>query len=433
MNVRKIAYNILTESEKKSKYVSIALDSAISSNGIAGEDRALLSALVYGVTERKITLDYFISIFSGKSAASLDKEVLSLLRLGAYQILYMDKIPDSAAVNETVKIASRYASRSKGLINAILRRFCREKDSLPYPTDALCRLSVEHSLPRELCEHFMRDYPDSYAEIIKASNSRPRLTLSANTLKISRDKLVEMIGDECEKCSFSDKGVRLTSNFAISEFSPLRDGLCYVQDEASQIAVSALSPKAGDTVVDVCSCPGGKAFFSAISMENKGEIHCFDLHESKLSLITNEAKTLGIDILRVSQHDSASAKEELIGKADKVICDVPCSGLGVIAKKPEIRHKSFGDLTELDEIQKKILRASAKYVKPGGTLLYSTCTLRKAENEERVLEFIKEDPSFTLTPFKVGDLEASKGYITLIPKERGTDGFFIALLTRKSL
>lgn len=432
MNVRKIAYNVLEESEKKSKYLSLALDGAISHSELSGEDRAFLSALVYGVTERKITLDYFISAFSGRSAQSLDRQVQILLRLGAYQIIYMDKIPDSAAVNESVKLASRYAARSKNFINAILRRICREKDSLPYPSDPLECLSIENSVPKELCEHFMKDYPECYAEIVKSANSKPKLTLTVNTLKTSRDALAETIGESCEKCEFSEKGLRLTSNFAVSDFSPLSDGLCYVQDEASQIAVSALSPKAGDTVIDVCSCPGGKAFFSAILMENVGKIHCFDLHESKLSLIENEAKVLGIEIIKAECHDSRFAKEDLIDKADKVICDVPCSGLGVLAKKPEIRHKMFNDLSELDNIQREILETSSRYVKVGGLLLYSTCTLRKAENEDRVAEFLRSHPNFELVPFKVGELEARDGHITLFPFKHKTDGFFVSLLKRKA-
>lgn len=430
MNVRECAYKILTESERSEKYISIALDAFISSHSVTGEDKALLCALVYGVTERRISLDYIISAFSGRKVSSLDKEVLTLLRLGMYQILYLDKIPDSAASNETVKLASRYASRSKNFINALLRRLCREKNDLPYPTDTLERLSVTHSVPKELCLHFKKDYPERYEEIISLVNCRPRLTLTVNTLKTTREKLASEIGDECEFCKNSEKGLRLTSNFPVSQLQPLIDGRCFVQDEASQIAISALDAREGDTVVDVCSCPGGKAFFAAISMNDRGKIYCFDLHESKLSLIENQGKKLGLNILDVSCHDSSSPREDLIGKADKVICDLPCSGLGVIAKKPEIRYKSLSDLSELDNIQRAILDASSKYVKVGGTLLYSTCTLRKAENEERVLAFVKENPDFELSPFSVGEISAENGFITLFPSENGTDGFFIAKLKR---
>ena len=430
MNVRECAYKLLCESEKADKYISLALDAFISSHELTGDDRSFLCALVYGVTERKLSIDYIISAFSGKKISSLDKEVVMLLRLGMYQILYLDKIPDSAAVNESVKLASRYTSRSKNFINALLRRLCREKDSLPYPTDSLERLSVIHSLPKELCLHFKKDYPESYEEIISLVNARPKLTLTVNTLKTTRDALAKEIGESCEPCENSDKGLRLTANFAVSQFEALADGRCYVQDEASQIAVSALDAREGDTVIDVCSCPGGKAFFAAISMNNKGKIYCFDLHKSKLSLIENEAKKLGIDILDISCRDSTCARDDLIEKADKVICDVPCSGFGVIAKKPEIRYKSISDFTELDSIQKKILASSARYVKVGGTLIYSTCTLRKAENEERIFEFLENNKNFELTPFKVGNISAEKGFTTLFPREKGTDGFFIAKLKR---
>ena len=432
MNVRQHAYTLLTESERSDKYVSIALDAFISSHALSSEDRALLCALVYGVTERRITLDHFISVFSGKRASALDKEVLTLLRLGMYQILYLDKIPDSAAVNETVKLASRYASRSKNFVNALLRRLCRKKNDLPYPSDPIQRLSIEHSVPTELCRHFIRDYPEDYTDIIRLANSRPRLTLTVNTLKTTRGAIASELGEGYELCESSERGLRLTLGTSVSEFAPLLDGRSFVQDEASQIAVSALGARAGDTVIDVCSCPGGKAFLAAISMENSGKIYCFDLHRSKLSLIENQAKKLGIDILEIAQHDSREPVKELIGKADRVICDLPCSGLGVIAKKPEIRHKSFSDLSELDGIQREILEASAKYTRPGGVLLYSTCTLRKAENEERVLAFLKDHPEFSLSPFEVGDISAEDGYITLLPNEKGRDGFFIAKLTKTS-
>ncbi|MBQ8743039.1 MAG: 16S rRNA (cytosine(967)-C(5))-methyltransferase RsmB [Clostridia bacterium] len=429
MNARASAYTILRESERSDKYVAIALDSHFSSNEYSSEDRALISALVYGVTERRITLDYLISVFTGKKPSALDKEVLTILRLGMYQILYLEKIPDSAAVNESVKLASKYASRSKSFINAVLRRLCREKDDLPLPSDPIDREVIESSVPKELCLHFMKDYPDSYREIIYSANSRPRLTLTANTLRISRDALAASLKDSCELCEDSERGIRLTENLPISQFDELKNGLCYVQDEASQIAVSALGARAGETVIDVCACPGGKSFFAALSMENRGKIYAFDLHASKLSLIENQAARLGISIIEASEHDSTEPRADLIGKADRVICDLPCSGLGVLAKKPEIRHKSISELSELDGIQERILISSAKYLKVGGTLLYSTCTLRKAENEERILNFLKNDPDFSLLPFKVGSVEAPNGYTTLIPNGK-RDGFFIAILKK---
>ncbi len=430
MNTRECAYKILLDSEKSDKYISIALDAFISQNSMSKEDKALLFRLVYGVTERKVTLDYFIEIFSGKKISRLDREVAMILRLGMYQILYMDKIPESASVNESVKLASRYAMRSKGFINALLRRLCREKDALTYPTDSFYRLCLENSISKELGEHFKRDYPENFEDIISSVNSRPRITLTVNTLKTSREKIAENLGEKCEICENSPRGLRFTENMPISELKILAEGLAYVQDEASQIAVSALGAKPCETLIDVCSCPGGKAFFASLDMENRGKIYCFDLHESKLSLIENGGKKLGTDILDISAHDSTKARDDLIGKADRIICDAPCSGLGVIAKKPEIRHKSLKYLAELDKTQKKILRASAKYLKVGGTLLYSTCTLRKKENEERVFEFLKENDSFELTPFTVGNINAEKGYITLFPTAYGRDGFFIAKMTR---
>ena len=431
---REAAYRLLLGCEKENRYVSLALGAFLDGSALPQGDRAFVSALVYGVTERKLTLDYFIKCFSGKPLSSLDREVRMLLRLGMYQIIYLDRVPDSAAVNETVTLASKVASRSKGFVNAVLRRTCREKAVLPYPDekkDRLGYLSVFHSVPYEICALWKKDYPEDFEGLISSANSQPPVTLSVNTLKTDADGLIGILKDlgaDAEKCLFSPRGVRLSGKTSIPSLAPLSEGLCYVQDEASQTAGIALGARPGDTVIDVCACPGGKSFFAAISMENRGKVYCFDLHESKLSLIKSEAEKLGISILDISAHDSRSARADLIGKADRVICDVPCSGLGVIAKKPEIRHKKpDADGIPLEELQYEILENSSAYLKVGGILVYSTCTLRRSENEGVTDRFAASHPDFAY----VGISEAiPDGKLTLMPHKNLTDGFFIAKLQR---
>jgi 16S rRNA (cytosine967-C5)-methyltransferase len=282
-------------------------------------------------------------------------------------------------------------------------------------------------MPTWICQKWSEDYGEDEAEeILSAINVNPPITLRVNTLKTTRDELIERLrskGIEAEKTSLSDSGIKLTKSVAVSELDVLGEGLCYVQDEASQLCVSALGARPGETVIDTCSCPGGKSFGIAMDMGNEGRLISLDLHESKLSLVKNGAEKLGISIIDASVHNGSSPKDELIGKADRVLTDAPCSGLGVIAKKPDLRYKSFEDISKLPEIQYKILCASSKYVKSGGTLVYSTCTLNKDENEMVAKRFLEENKDFS--PNSEG-MPFGESMVTLFPSEHGTDGFFIA-------
>ena len=430
MNVREIAYRSLIRIEKDKRYSSLEIESCISSSDLQGEDKAFYTRLVYGVLERRITLDYVISSYSSKGISRLDLSTLVLLRLGAYQILFLDKVPASAAVNECVKLASRYSSRSKGFINAILRKISLLNGiPLPDKESDLCRYySVKYSLPEEICRIWMKDYPEHGERIFELVNSTPFITLRLNDLKVNANTDAVPGGISYERCQNAPHGLRLKEHVSIDKLD-FESGLYYVQDEASQIAVEALDAREGHTLIDVCSCPGGKSFGCAINMNNKGRIYSFDIHQSKLSLIESGAKRLGIGIISTFSHDSTLAKNELLEQADRVICDVPCSGLGVVAKKSDLRYKDLSTLNELCEIQYKILKESSRYLKCGGYMIYSTCTLRKAENEDTVNRFLKENPDFSLVPFKVGQIE-SDGMLTLIPYIHGTDGFFVAKLTK---
>lgn len=435
---REAAYRSLFLCERDKKYSSLEIDASIRRFSLEGADKGLYTALVYGVIERRITLDYMIGRLSSKPVDSLDNEVLVLLRLGLYQLIYLDRIPDSAAVNETVNLAKKNAPRAASFINALLRNFLRamDKDDLPYPDKSDMReyLSVRYSVGYDVLDTLMASVDDIEA-VLSAFERQPDVTLRVNTLKISREELLALLkekGVEAAPTAYSPYGVRLTQKSLHADVMELiSSGLVYIQDEASQIAICAASIAPDTTVIDTCACPGGKSFSAAILMENRGQVKSFDLHKNKLSLIDKGAERLGITIIETSERDGSKRDDTLALSADTLICDVPCSGLGVIAKKPEIRYKSAAEFSRLPDIQYAILKNASAYVKHGGVLVYSTCTLNKAENEDVVERFLKECDDFGHEDFVVGEIKSKGGMLTLTPHIHGTDGFFVAILRRK--
>ena len=347
--------------------------------------------------------------------------------------MHLDSVPDFAAVNETVKLAGSRAER--GFVNAILREALRRKDELPMPdkNKNIARyFSVFYSFPQELVKHFIKSFGEEKTEALLAYfNSVPKTTLSVNTAKISPDDFLSALkekGYEAVRGEFSEISVNISGSVNPCEVFGYNEGYFFVQDEASAIAAYALGAKKDDTVIDVCACPGGKSFATAI-LSGGAKIHAFDLHESKLSLIRDGAKRLGVDI-SVSAKDATEPDFALFGTADKLICDVPCSGLGVLAKKPDLRYKDTESLKRLPELQLKILTATSQYLKSGGELIYSTCTLNEAENQEVVRAFLSQNAGFTPVDFSVGTLVSEGGMLTLIPSEHKTDGFFIAKIKK---
>lgn len=427
-NVRRAALDILMRMEKDEGegYSNRLIDSAISKYAFEGADRALLSQIVSGVTERRITLDHIIQKFSKAPLSKLDCDALCLLRMGIYQLRYLDRIPSHAAVNETVNLAR---SRSRGFINAILRSYLRTDEiKFPEKPDDL-RLSVSYSAPRELCAKFISIFGVKESERILASFlETPALTLRVNTLKTTRDELISQLeseGFECEPTATSPYGIRVNGSGLPSAIA---SGLCYVQDEASQISSLVLDPREGDTLLDACACPGGKSHSAAMLMNNRGSITSCDLHASKLPLISSGAERLGISIIKTEERDSSIPTNE---KYSKIICDVPCSGLGVAAKKTEIKYRPLAKNAELPPLQYSILCAVSQSLEVGGTLVYSTCTILPEENEKIVEKFLSEHKDFEAVPFTVGEFNAPDGMLTLLPcAER--DGFFISKITRKS-
>ena len=435
INVRKLALAVLDRIESAGQYSNIALDTAISRSGVSSADKALLTTLVYGVIERKITLDYYINSVSTLPPSKIEASVRNAIRLGLYQLAYLDRIPDHAAINESVGLVGK---RSKGFVNAILRGFVRGGKTLALPsfseTSPEKYLSVKYSVSEGICGRFCHDFGAELAEeLISAMNEPPPITLRVNTLKISREKMLEILGNvgiNAEETAYSPFGIRLPSGTAYSDIPGGDEGLWFVQDEASQLAAAVLGARSGERIIDCCACPGGKSFSLAICMGNKGSVASFDLHASKLSLIEKTAKRLGIDIIETSERDGRIFDESLAESADRILCDVPCSGLGVIAKKPDIRYKDIGEAERLPEIQLAIAENNLRYLKKGGTMVYSTCTLLPAENEENVKKLLERHKELSLVPFEVGGIR-SDGILTLLPDGKGSDGFFIAKLIKK--
>ena len=435
MNIRQIALSILDEYEAGGKYINLSLASHKADN-LTREERAQLTALLYTAVERKLTYDYYISALSGRSQEDINPHTRNILRLGLCQLLDMTSMPDFAAVNETVKLA-----RSKGesaFVNGILRRAARERDSLPMPPEEKNYkryLSVKYSFPLGIVKHFDALYGRENAEkILEFYNTEKYTDIIVNTTKISVAEYLDMLEKSgvlaLEYADFPHS-IRIDSSVNPERLPGFSDGLFFVQDRASAVSSVALSPISDGVTVDVCSAPGGKSFAAAILSGDSGRIYSFDLHESKLSLIESGAKRLGLGSISACERDALTPDESLLGKADRVICDVPCSGLGVLGKKPDLRYKDLAALTSLPPLQLDILTASAGYLKSGGELLYSTCTLNPAENECVVEKFLENNSDFALADFTVGSLNSKDGMLYMIPHIHKTDGFFMAKIIKK--
>ncbi len=433
-NPRAIAASLLVRSENDRLFSNLILDTALRRHALSDADRGLVTALFYGTVERKITLDYLIDRLSDRPAAALDVEVRVLLRMGLYQLRMMDRIPPHAALYETVALAPK---KSRGFVNALLRRYTREGDSIPLPdhaSDPINYLSVTYSYPVPLCERLVAAYGmDKTESLLRALDTPPPLTLRINTEKTTREALTDRLlaaGADVLPARHAPHAIRLSGGNPTT-LPGFDTGEFFVQDEASQLCIEAIDARPGMTVLDICACPGSKTFGMALSMKNTGTLRAFDLHQNKLSLIEKGADRLGLTCIQASARDGRDFAPSLEGVADRVLCDVPCSGFGVLAKKPEIRYKDLSEMASLPDIQLSILENACRYVAPGGVLLYSTCTILPEENEGNVARFLAVHPEFTLTPFDAGDLSAPSGMLTLTPDEHGTDGFFMAKLTKK--
>lgn len=408
--------------ENDSAYSNIALNAVLRESRLENADRAFASAVFYGVLDRKITIDFILSKFIKTPLKRVAPFTLEVLRSAVYQIMFMDKVPDSAAVNEAVKlIKSSKESRNAGFANAVLRNILRNEITLPDGNDPYSLL-VRYSCPEWIINSFITDYgAETAEEILKESLKPAPVIIRVNTLKTDTKTLkaeLEKRGIPAQTAE-TENALILKKGIDAADFDLYKSGFFYAEDVSSQTAVSVLNPKKGERVLDMCAAPGGKSFTMALFMENAGEIISCDLYEQRVGLIKSGAERLGIDIIKPMTADACVYNEDF-GVFDCILCDVPCSGLGVLRRKPDIKYKPESDFTELQKLQYRILENAARYLKKGGRILYSTCTLRREENEKLVNSFIMEYNGF------------HKMYEhTYFPHIDKTDGFYCALLTKE--
>ena len=416
------AYDILGKTEEKNGFLNIVLPSMLKRYSLAEKDRALCAAIVKGVYERDRTLSFVIEQLSAFPVEKIDKRIMILLKTGVYQILFMDKIPPFAVCNETVRIASEICGKkATGFLNGMLRNAVRKKEELKKKI-AEAPEAVRLSVSDDVYGMFSSQYGEETAiRILTRFNEIQPLCLRVNTLAADRKALAGELASkgltvkECGSCGIAVYG---NSEKVISEMDS--SGKYYIQGFSSQAAVETLDVKEGDRVIDMCACPGGKSLGAAINMKNKGSVTSFDIHESKLELISSAAERLGIDIIKTCCADSTKRTEELIRSADRVICDVPCSGTGSIGKRTEIRYKTADELYALTGTQYRILSNGISYLKPNGKLVYSVCSLNKAEGEMLIKKYTEENTDAILLSER-----------TILPENDGYDGFYIAVLQKR--
>lgn len=444
---RETALKVLYDINKSGAYSNIALNKYLEGGKLSNLDKAFITELVYGTLKWRLSIDHIIEQFSSVKIKKLSPWILNVLRLGVYQLVYISKIPESAACNESVNLAKRYGhSASSRYVNAVLRNVARSKDKITYPDrskDLISYLSVKYSHPDWMVKKWLELFGESFTEeLLKSNNDTPPLTVRVNTLKTDKGGLVNALkneGVETTSAKYIDSALTIDNPSSLTKMEAFVKGLFQVQDESSMMVGRILDPKPGEFVIDVCSAPGGKATHIAELMNNKGRVVARDIHEHKIKLINEAAQRLGIQIIQTEVFDASKQDEKLMGKADSVLVDAPCTGLGIIRRKPDIKWtRTQNDLKEIVKLQEKILSVSSHYVKPGGVLVYSTCTIEPQENEEMVKAFLKDNKDYSLediSEFIPGGLAkdtAKEGYIQLYPNIDGIDGFFISKMRRRS-
>ncbi len=444
MNSREVALNILQDVHKNFSYSNLSISKHVAHNKLSEQDESFIRELVYGVLENRIYLDYVLSKASKIKLKRIHPVILDVLRLGIYQLVFMDRVPTSAAVNESVKLAKKYGHKGTiGFVNGVLRGISRNKESYMKIEleDKLEYLSTKYSHPTFLVKKFINDFGYEFTEsLLIANNSTPKLNIRVNTLKVTKSELIEKLSDKgfiINEGKYAKDALIIENPSGIISSEEFKKGYFIIQDESSMLVGQIMAPKENSLVLDICSAPGGKSTHLAQYMENKGKIISRDLFEHKIKLINENKKRLGADIIDAQVYNALELDEELVDKVDYCLVDAPCSGLGLIRRKPEIKWtRTLNDIKELSDLQFKILEVAKKYVKNNGVLLYSTCTIVDEENINIVQKFLAQNPEFKLVSIE-NELynsekinTCSKGYIQLYPNVHGTDGFFIAKMVK---
>ena len=434
-SARQIAFEILMKIEKDKAFSNLAIDSAVKAFCQSSTDSAFVSHIVYGVTERKITLDYVISMHLDKPISKLKTDVLVILRMGCYQLLFSQKVPQSAAVNESVNLAkNNKCTFASGMVNAILRKVNVNDVDFTDIANEDERVSLECSAPLELVKFLKYHYGiDNARRFLLSSLAPKQIFIKVNTTKISTDALCEKLlseGISSEK-TILPNALKIQLNGAVHDSQCYKDGLFHIEDLSSQLCVEALNAYGGCTAIDVCAAPGGKSFSIAEDMGNEGVLYSCDIYEQRVNLIKQGAERLGLTCISPCINDATLFNNDF-PQADRVLCDVLCSGLGIIGKKPEIKYKKLDDTKEIIPIQKQILEISSRYVKKGGRLVYSTCSVNPNENRKVCDAFLREHTEFKsvrVLPHIERTIDEGD-YLTLMLHTNKCDGFFIALFER---
>lgn len=408
--------------------------------GMPRRERALCTELVYGVLQNYKMLDVYIRAYAKGSFSKLEPYIKVILELGVYQIVYLDKVPDMAACDECVKLAHRYGKnkRTSGFVNGVLRTIVREKGRLPRLNEPTKEgyYAKAYSLPEWLVGMWLEQYGlEATRALCACCNERRDTVLRVNILKATDQQVMQALKQQdivCEPVAGLPHALRIRHTGDLSQLEAYKQGWMTAQDIGSQLAVAALAPQPGETVLDLCSAPGGKAVLAAQHMHNQGRIIACDVHQHKTQIIEKNAQRMGAAILETRCGDMSQFVPEWEGIAHRVLCDVPCSGLGILAKKPDIRLNGQESVQQLPELQYKILKNALRYVKRGGIVLYSTCTLNQKENEENVQRALREHPEYCLEPFSHPYHQIHcEGMLTLMPHLYESDGFFICKLRRR--
>lgn len=445
-NAREASILIINKVLRENAYSNIALRKALEKSELSRVDKALVTEIVNGTLKNLIRIDYIASQFIKINKNKLNKNIEDIIRTGIYQILFLDRVPDSAVCNEAAKLARKYSNEgSVKFVNGVLRNISRSKTNIKYPSkekQPVEYLSVAYSHPAWIIERWLEDYGFEFTEaLLAANNETPHFTVRINRLKTNVENLKKIFEEEAIECSegrYNPEALYIKGTSAIEDKKSFHAGLYQIQDESSMLAVHVLDPKPGELIIDVCSAPGGKATHAAELMDNQGKIFARDIHQHKLDLIQQSCDRLGITIIETQLFNAKDVDETMLSTADRVLLDAPCSGLGVLRRKPDLKWKKTADnFQELAVLQLELLAKAAAYVKPQGVLVYSTCTINKSENVEVVQSFLKDNKDFyleDLTPYLPNQLEAktkSEGYIEIFPNIHGIDGFFIARLRRR--
>lgn len=437
---RAAALEALLQVDENQGYSNIVIDKVLNKYELEKRDSALASIIFYGVIEKRITLDYYIAKFLRFKNQTLSAATRDILRMAVYQMAFLEKIPESAAVNEAVNLAKIYKA-PYGFINAVLREMIRNKELLSLPDEnSENYLSVKYSLPQQLIDMWVSSYGESCAlKLLEAFSEKSRTYVRVNNTKTNVQAFIAGFNEEIavEEYFGIDNACKIVSGGNIAKLPQFEQGLFHVQDLSSQFLCEMLDPQPGENIIDVCAAPGGKTFTISERMNGTGKVYSYDIYKGRVKLIRGGAYRLGLTNILASQRDALSEKCE-IENADRILCDVPCSGFGTIRRKPEIRYKSVSEANELPEIQYNILCKSSKFLKPGGLLMYSTCTLNPNENGGVVDRFIKNNANFEAVRIKMPQrlkrtIDEPDNQLTMMPFAGDTDGFFVSIFRKKSI